>query len=250
MSVVKCNLIDHVFWNTPSAAAFSLVTNVQVWRLQISAHLSLTSEIMSMLDDEERERASSYQREADRQRFILCHWTLRTLLAKYLDFEPNDIVFALGENKKPYVKASGPVNVHFNISHAGDWILITVSGSPVGIDVEYVDRQFDYSEVVPACFSYEDIGFIENSPNPRAGFYLYWTRKESLIKATGRGIDNDLPSVPCLDGVHHLDSNILGQGRDWQVSSFAVDDDHIASVARNPLTQQVLFWDAHSVLQG
>jgi 4'-phosphopantetheinyl transferase len=48
----------------------------------------------------------------------------------------------LGNNKKPFLVSDGRPAIQYNITHAGDWILLAVSNEAVGADVEFVDKGF------------------------------------------------------------------------------------------------------------
>ena len=113
---------------------------------------------------------------------------LRKLLAGYSNLAPDEIKFAEGLNKKPFAENANLSDLHFNISHSADIILIAISNSEIGVDVEKVDNSFSYEEILPHNFSDEEIDFIKNPED----FYLLWTRKESLLKATAKGLDDDL----------------------------------------------------------
>ena len=47
------------------------------------------------------------------------------------------------------------------------------------------------------CFDHQESSFIL-SDDPITKFYLLWTRKEALIKATGEGLTDHLNEVPSL----------------------------------------------------
>jgi len=56
--------------------------------------------------------------------------------------------------------------------------------------------------ILPTIFSDLEQDFVRNSSNPIEAFFLLWTRKESLLKASGIGITDNLVNVPSLNGVH------------------------------------------------
>ena len=65
---------------------------------------------------------------------------LKKVLAEHLDLTQYE--FQTGPHGKPYLaSAEGPAPVHFNLSHTRDLLLIAVSDTEVGIDVEALDRK-------------------------------------------------------------------------------------------------------------
>ena len=99
---------------------------------------------------------------------------------------------AFGENGKPYLPGE---TVHFNLSHAGEWVLCAVSNAPVGCDVELL-RRWDMN-VARRFFSAEETALLEAAQNDAARadlFFRLWTLKESYIKAVGEGLRLPLDS--------------------------------------------------------
>src|SRR5690606_2936693 len=111
-------------------------------------------------------------------------------------------------NKKPYL-TSHP-SIFFNVSHAGDYALIAIAKYPIGIDVEFINKNFDYKEILPNIFNKIEIDEINLNQSNHHTFYKYWTRKEAIVKAIGKGIDNDIIKIPVTDGVHSVPSTLMG----------------------------------------
>ena len=90
---------------------------------------------------------------------------------------------------KPYFP-SGP---NFNISHSGNRVVCVLSTTGrVGIDIEIVKPlSFDDFQTQ---FTANEWEVIREAPDPIAAFYRFWTAKESLIKADGRGLE-----IPLLE---------------------------------------------------
>jgi 4'-phosphopantetheinyl transferase len=198
---------------------------VHVYDITISSSLHLLVLADSLLNEAEHKRAKSYYQQKDRERFIVSRVALRQLLGKYLNQLPQDIVFTIGKNKKPFIQnASHPI--HYNVTHSGDKILIAISDHEVGIDVEHIQPDFDFEEIIPTCFSTAEAVYIRLSNNPCHTFYLLWTRKEALLKATAKGIDDDLIAIPSLDGKHQL----VFTNDDWDVKGFEVGEGYVGSV--------------------
>jgi 4'-phosphopantetheinyl transferase len=204
--------------------------SADIWLVNISSHLPAISDFIQVLSTDEVNRSTKYRLPNDAQSFIIRRGILRCLLAKYSECKPYEIEFAVGLNRKPILKAPGHP-VHFNVSHSNDLALIALSKLEVGIDVEQINDNFNYRDVLINSFSPDEIAFIESSDNPGKRFFNFWTRKEALLKATSKGLDDHLAFIPCLNGNHRIDSKILGSNSEWRVRSFTPYDSYEASIA-------------------
>ena len=89
------------------------------------------------------------------------------------------------ENGKPVAD-----HLHFNISHAGDYVVGVVSDDEVGCDIE---RNVNAPlEIAEHYFHSTEREYIEAASDPGKAFFTLWTLKESYMKMTGRG---DEPSA-------------------------------------------------------
>ena len=116
---------------------------------------------------------------------------LRGLLTEYGFSDLPEISF--GEYGKPFFK-SYP-SIHFNISHCDRAVACIISEQPVGIDVECINP-FD-KDLAEYISSAEELNDILTNRNPALAFTLLWTKKESLCKLTGKGLNtrNDIQSI-------------------------------------------------------
>ncbi len=151
--------------------------------------LDLT-EALAAVSAERRTYALRYRREED-QRLCLSAYLLlqRALREEYgLSEVPP---FCIGEHGKPVLE--GYPDIHFNLSHCQEAVACVVSTHPVGIDIEMVDS---YDEaLLPTTMNEKEQQMILESPHPESTFIRFWTMKESLLKLTGEGITDNLPSV-------------------------------------------------------
>ncbi|WP_381522040.1 4'-phosphopantetheinyl transferase family protein [Spirosoma soli] len=183
----------------------------------------------TLLQSDEISRAYRYRRQEDYLRFIYSRSILRKLLGIYTSLEPDKIRFVVGSTNKPELQDN--TDWFFNVSHSGDWVVLAIAKNCVGIDVERVDTGFCFDEVLLTSFTQEERYQVESSLDPRLLFYRFWTRKESLIKATGKGIDDDFGQVPSADGIHHIASQLIGATGEWVVRSFDIAPDYVAAVS-------------------
>ncbi|MDF2434262.1 MAG: 4-phosphopantetheinyl transferase, partial [Mucilaginibacter sp.] len=127
----------------------------------------------------------------------------------------------------------------------GDWVLLAVSNSALGADVEFINNSFSYLDVIDDHFSIDEAAYIKQS-NSIDRFFMLWTRKEALTKATGKGLDEDLKLIPSLEGVNFADSSIISSSAHLTVNSFKLDDQYMASIATGGNSiNEISFWDIH-----
>jgi len=122
------------------------------------------------------------------------HAALLGKLLLQLALKANDFPHTLQQlcytaEAKPYFPA-GP---NFNISHSGNRVVCALStAGRVGIDIEAIKPlSFDDFQTQ---FTPNEWLAIRGAADPVAAFYRFWTAKESLIKADGRGL-----GIPLLE---------------------------------------------------
>ena len=244
MSRVKIfnHYLDEINWTSAAGCCFVAGNHIDVWRINISSNLSSLNGFLSIMHSDEIARANRYHQLKDKNRYIVSRGALRIILAKYLEQQPSSITFKTGANKKPYVVSAKPA-IHYNISHSGDWILLAVSNSEIGADTEFIDPDFDYSDIIADNFSDEEINYIKEEA-PALRFYMLWTRKEALTKATGNGLDDNLKLIPCLNGTNFVQSEVIASAINWSIASFKLNEQYIASIAGNEGISAIRFWEA------
>jgi 4'-phosphopantetheinyl transferase len=150
-------------------------------------------------------------------------------LAEHIGLDVNKIIIDIDSNKKPYL--SSHPSVFFNVSHSGDYAVIAIAKCPVGVDVEYVNKDFEYEEILPTVFNQLEIDKIQNSINKHHTFYTYWTRKEAIVKAIGKGIDDDLIKLSVTEGLHSVPRALVGNFEKINVFSFNINQDYVGALA-------------------
>jgi 4'-phosphopantetheinyl transferase len=117
-----------------------------------------------------------YIRREDKARSLVAGLLLRDICGVTHD---EQIFF--GENGKPYLKNK---NMYFNISHSGDYVVLAVADSEIGVDIEKITT---YDNAVAArCFTQAEQEWLKKQRNNES-FFTLWTAKESIMKASGLG---------------------------------------------------------------
>jgi 4'-phosphopantetheinyl transferase len=150
----------------------------------------------ALLSAAERQRASRFLFESDRDRYIVARACLRQLLAARLGTRPESVELVYGAGGKPALAPwSADTELHFNLSHSdGLTIYAFAQGREIGIDVEAVRLMRHADDMAARFFSpHEHRAYQALDPCDRPlGFFQCWTRKEAFIKARGDGLSYPL----------------------------------------------------------
>lgn len=237
---ISNKFLDNIAWQAGHMHAFNVGGQTDIWKVNVPGSVAFIDDLLKVLSLNEIARASQYVRTGDRNRSVISRGVLRLILGAYLDERPQAISFEEGLNKKPILPTE--TGLFFNVSHSGDWVLIAISGSTVGIDVEFIKPEMRYEDILPEYFTDREIEFIQQS-NSIERFYTLWTRKEALSKGIGTGLDSNLKYFPALDGFQSRDGDALSFYGDWYVYSFNITENYIASIANNTPNDELRFWD-------
>jgi 4'-phosphopantetheinyl transferase len=165
--------------------------DVHVWHMELDQPPDIVRSLYHLLAEDERRRAADFRFDQHRERFIVAHGLLRSILSAYTQCEPEALQFSTSTYGKPELSSvdSGKT-LHFNISHSENQALFAFAvGRPVGIDIEYIRPVPNLDEVAATVFSPREQLILKSLPvqERAAAFFNGWTRKEALLKALGSG---------------------------------------------------------------
>jgi 4'-phosphopantetheinyl transferase len=162
---------------------------VHLWRVGLDAFPQRASSLLGLLSDEERERLERFRFPVLKHRFAVARGTLRQIVAQYVGGDPVGLQFGYERFGKPFVQ-SPPSNLHFNLSHSVDLMVVAVSmETPVGVDIEREDRELKFWDIAAHYFSQseqEELALRKMDSRQRA-FFQIWTAKEAVLKASSLG---------------------------------------------------------------
>jgi len=152
----------------------------------------------ALLAPERAARADRFHFEVDRVRGILGETLIRYLAVLRTGLANDRLAFARTERGKPYL--TGPAEgLHFNLSHAGDWIVCGIGEAELGVDVEHVrDREITFAGSVLSGTEYAAWQALPEAKRPVA-FYRLWTLKESYAKYRGEGLYLDFKTLEAAE---------------------------------------------------
>lgn len=143
-----------------------------------------------VLSSYERERASRFVFDRDRDRFMARRVVLRSLLAERMHCAPADITIEAGPNGKPELRCTGNDDIQFNCSHSSGLALFALAHrTRIGVDMERVRPVSHLAEIGRHHFTRREWSVIDAARSQRpALFFAAWTLKEAYLKATGEGL--------------------------------------------------------------
>lgn len=94
---------------------------------------------------------------------------------------------------KPYAVSPLPDSpeVHFSLSHSGDYWIIVLADHPLGLDLQVHSGPCKPS-LAKRYFHPEEFAYWQNNGESPKVFYDIWCAKESYVKFTGEGITRNL----------------------------------------------------------
>ena len=110
----------------------------------------------------------------------------RVAIKKTFGIDIKNQEFACNEYGKPYLLNYS--DVHFNISHSGQYVACAVSDKSVGIDIQKIS-EYNPAIAKRVCTG-KELKQIENCTDKSSEFIKLWTQKEAVLKMYGTGIAN------------------------------------------------------------
>lgn len=218
---------------------------IYLWNLETDQYLSRVSEFKKLLSAEEKLKAERYYQQKDTERYIITRAALRLLLARYHHCEPQAIKLIADKNRKPQLFEGN--GIHFNVSHSHQRIAIAIATQEIGLDLEFVNPDFDYMAVASFSFAQEELTWLNKSQQPTDDFFCLWTRKEAFLKGTGSGLTDTMNEFSCLNRANLLPAGMAGVNHNWTLNTIKIPGNYFLSIATGkgavPLENQVFLFD-------
>ncbi len=236
-------------WKAASNSPSLKNGEIDVWKVDLERDPRDLDSFFQLLSDDEKVRANKYVFARDRGHFIAGRGMLRKIIGGYLDKSPDEIKFSIRHYGKPDLTGEAS-DLRFNVSHSRGIAVIAVSlKREIGVDIEFVDPDFDVFSVAKNIFSAEEILRIEALPLnlQTATFFAGWTRKEAFLKAMGDGLSSPEELQTAISFMNGDDvfyrSVENGRIRDWSLTSFEIQENFRAALVVEGNVGTVRFWE-------
>jgi 4'-phosphopantetheinyl transferase len=187
----------------------------------------------ALLPPAQKEKNRRYRRWEDRHLHLFARLLLREGLLRH-GYEEN-ILDAIQTNAydKPFLNE----DIDFSISHSGNQVVCAISKKVrLGVDIEKKDRQFDL-DLLGNILSPDERDYVLGAHDKCDAFFRIWTRKESLIKADGRGF-----SASPLDQINCLPDEVMLEKKKWFIRDLDLDNDYSSSLSTDIANPVVNFF--------
>lgn len=185
-------------WQTPHSLRLD-GNEIHLWSFCCDTGTPPAPSWFASLSPAERQTASEFQFDVDREKYIVRREMIRRLLAQYLGIAPGEVAFTIGPHGKPALNlpdGSPPLTV--NWSESGGLVLLAVTlTKQVGVDCEVVRGVENLPGMIGQVASPAEAGQFEGYSLERQteDFFDLWTRKEAIAKALGTGLSIPGPEL-------------------------------------------------------
>ena len=159
---------------------------------------ALFREKLALLSPYRQQKVALLKHEKDKNRSLGAGILLDHALKVY-GLSERSIEYEIGNWGKPALKYHP--EIHFSLSHSGDYAICSIGDRPVGNDIEYVKQ--GRLKVADRFFAKEEQDWLYAAADEQEQtkrMFRIWTMKESFMKVTGRGM-----SLPLMDFAIHVD---------------------------------------------
>lgn len=145
-----------------------------------------------------RQKIELLKNENDRRRSLGASIALGEALRGY-GLEEREREYELGQQGKPFFRFHP--EIHFSISHSGDFALCSIGDEEIGSDIERM--RSGKERVAERFFAEEELLWIKNAADLKEReerIFRIWTMKESFLKVTGLGMSLSLKDFAVVMG--------------------------------------------------
>lgn len=158
----------------------------------------LYDEKKSCLSPYRQQKLALLKHEKDRYRSLGAGIVLDHALRVY-GMKEREMEYEFGEWGKPFFKYHP--EIHFSLSHSGDYAICSIGDRPVGNDIERMKQ--GRLKVADRFFAEEELKWmyaVRDEEEIVRRMFRIWTMKESFLKVTGRGLSLSLKDFSvCMD---------------------------------------------------
>ena len=242
-NIFESSLLNQLEFNENSNKVFIYTVNLSICKQNIP-------QFWECLSAEERSQANKYYTSNLSDLYIISHGILRYILSYYTKQLPQEIEFIHNKYGKPFLRNN---NIQFNMSHSNDTVnYIIALDHKVGIDIEVHNNTLDIQEFSDLVFTQAECKFFSTLKDEEKleFFYNLWTKKESLTKASGKGLYYPINTIeamtlsPCEKIFLDNEDNQFKQ--EWYYFPLEVAPNYSGAIAIEHKINQIIYLEMSS----
>ncbi len=177
-----------------------------------------------------------FKNAASLQRRFLSELLIKAVAVNHFNLPKSEMKIGYGQNSKPHFEAHP--ELHYNLSHSGDWVVAAFSDRPVGIDIERI-KEINLT-IAERFFAPEELDSLTGLPDEQRKicFFNLWTLKESYLKALGTGLTRPLNSFTVSINEQRITLKDSGKVKDIFLCHLPVDSNHVLSLCSQEKVKQ------------
>jgi 4'-phosphopantetheinyl transferase len=210
-------------------------------------------QMLGLMSGPERRRAERIAHYQSWLQFVRTRGLLRLVLAHCTGRPAQSFAIADDGGAGAPFLIGAPPQVHFSVSHSGEWSAVAVGDRPLGIDIERLHMPREWQAVAEACFHPRERDYLLGAgPDARPEtFFAVWTRKEACLKAAGTGFAQDPSSFSTVP----LDAPAVTAGADalrqqWRALALSAPAGYAAALASTAESVAISYLAAAAVRRG
>ena len=127
-----------------------------------------------------------------RDRYVVSRGVCRDLLARCIGRDAGLLRFTETSEGKPMLEDGDGWD--FNVSHSGDYVLVSARRGRVGVDLEKIREVREMEKILKRYFHTDEItAWLEVADDRKADvFFRLWTAREAAMKCVGLGLARGL----------------------------------------------------------
>jgi 4'-phosphopantetheinyl transferase len=191
---------------------------VQVYFAKALNLLDSFARAFALLPPARKAKCLAYRKEEDRLRSMCAGLLMR----RYLNVTKDEDII-IRPSGRPELASGHPI---FSLSHSGALCAIAIAEDNLGLDLEHLGRKTGGGSLAHKVLTPMEYKIFTQRLDDPEFFFSIWTRKESVMKATGQGLAMDpgnFSVIPLAKSDHFI------QGKTWYFQTFEVSH-HIFSI--------------------
>lgn len=184
-------------------------------------HGLLLQKFLSNFPLDFQQKILSYRRWQDAQLSLLGRLLLNQGILKNSQLKTVNSKILFNDYNKPYFEDK---EINFNISHSGEIVICAISEPyTIGVDIEVMNT-ININDF-KSQMTVNEWNLIVNTTNQKVAFYNYWTQKEAVVKAHGKGLSIPLQSFEIKDNATSVDAKM------FYTSKVDLEEDYMCYIA-------------------